>query len=1020
MLTAEPRSTPCWVLPAGWRRLWAACLLAVVGGVVQAQYDKPFRFWETRGWSIQEGLPQSHVSALEQGPEGYLWIGTQVGLARFDGVRYETFVTGSTPGLAGNYIHALFRDSQDRLWVGTHNGVSLIEASAFSDLGEEFDGPVHGFAERLDGSVAAAAPGLPVLEPDGRARQLLPRVQVRSVAVAGNDLYAGSQGLLVRIADGNEVETWPLPAAYVDQPVEALAWHDGRLWVMTDQATLTFAAGRFEVATGPDGNPLPGGSRLYVDRHGTLWISTYGRMFRRFAQDRWDVIGEAELGWFPWILALTEDHEGNVWLGSATNGLYRAWPGWYNQWSQDEGLSDTFVWSMHPAREGGLWIGMKTGVDRFDEGRFRTVVDAADLPNPSAYTLLETASGDLLLGTEAGLAVRTPDGAIPIDGFPAVGTVYSLREPTPGRVWVGTEQGLFHLRDLRPHALPSIEPLDRLSVRYTLAEGDGLWVATERGLYWLDDEGARPVDGPAVAGSAFFTVLADLGGGRLVAGTLKQGLLVRGSDRTWRHVPPSRGLPSDTAFYLVVDEGWLWGTSHEGLFRIRVDELFEAGDLPFTTGAMLLSNGSRHAGAQNSRCCNGAGTAKGVLSDDRLWLPTLDGMIEVPLGRIEPNETPPNVLVTGIETRSQRHEAVAASVSLPLGERDVRFRFTALSFRDPDSMRFRVRLVGFDDDWREVTETRSANYTNLPAGAYTFEVIATNNAGAWSPEPASVELVVPPYVHEQAWFRGLIALIVLVALWAAYWTRTRLLRRRQRQLEQIVASRTDELRRANEQLDASNRRLEELSESDALTGLKNRRFIAHQLPRHIAYLQRRMHEDGRSRAAGVALLDLDRFKHVNDEHGHSVGDAMLVEFADLLQAVVRSSDYCIRWGGEEFLVVSPMATLDSQQQLATRLLDALHDHPFKLTDGSTIQLTCSIGLSTLPVGGEATAHWEAALEIADACLYRMKRSGRDGWISLVSEEVQRQVLDAGSVEATREVLAGLEDEHWRVVRWGES
>ncbi|MBY6204170.1 diguanylate cyclase [Halomonas denitrificans] len=1019
-MTAAPRSFIRWMLPAGWRGLWTACLLAVVGDVAQAQYDKPFRFWETRSWSIQDGLPQSHVSALEQGPDGYLWVGTQVGLARFDGVRYETFVTGSTPGLAGNYTHALFLDSSDRLWIGTHNGVSVFEDDRFHDLGPDFDGPVYGFAELADGSVAAAAPGLPLLDKDGQARHLLPRVQVRSVAAAGKDLYAGGQGLLVRIIDGSAVETWPLPPAYVDQPIESLAWHRDRLWVMTDQATLTFSEGRFEAATGPDGAPLPGGSRLYVDRHDTLWISTYGRMLRRLDGDRWDVIGEAELGWFPWILALAEDHEGNVWMGSATNGLYRAWPGWYNQWSQGEGLSDTFVWSMAPARGGGLWIGMKTGVDRFEHGRFRTVVDEGDLPNPSSYTLLETARGDLLIGTEAGLAVLTPEGARPVDGFPATGTVYSLREPSPGRVWVGTEQGLFHLRDLRPHALPPIEPLDRLSVRYTLAEDDGLWAATERGLFWLDDAGARPVDGPPVAESAFFTVLADVGEGRIIAGTLKQGLLVRGSDRAWRHVPPSRGLPSDTAFYLVVDDGWLWGTSHEGLFRIRLDELFAAGDAPLTSGSMVLSNGSRHAGAQNSRCCNGAGTAKGVLIDNRLWLPTLDGMIEVPLGRIEPNRTPPEVHITRIETRTRQYDSVGASVSLPLGERDVRFRFTALSFRDPDSMRFRVRLDGFDDDWREVTETRSANYTNLPPGDYVFEVMATNNAGVWSPEPASLTLVVPPYVHEEAWFRGLVAVVVLVALWAAYWARTRILRRRQKQLEQIVASRTDELRRANEQLDASNRRLEELSESDALTGLKNRRFIAHQLPRHIAYLQRRMREDGRSRAAGVALLDLDRFKQVNDEHGHSAGDAVLVEFADLLQTVVRSSDYCIRWGGEEFLVVSPIATLDSQQQLATRLLDALHDHPFELPDGSTIHLTCSIGLSTLPMGDEATADWEAALEIADASLYRMKRSGRDGWISLASEEVQRRVLDTGSVEATREALAALDDEHWCVHRWSET
>ncbi|MDX1625669.1 MAG: diguanylate cyclase [Wenzhouxiangellaceae bacterium] len=1000
--------------------LLCAAALLTASGWLQAQYDKPFRFWETRGWTIQEGLPQSHVSALEQGPQGYLWVGTQVGLARFDGVRYETFVKATTPGLAGDYIHALFRDSEDRLWIGTHSGVSIFADGAFTDLGEEFDGPVLGFAERVDGSVAAAAPGLPILRPDGRSTHLLPGLQILSVTAVGDDLYAGSRGQLVRFVDGAEIETWPMPASYSDQSIDSLAWHGGRLWVMTDRATLTFTEGRFEIATGPDGEPLPGGSTLYVDRRGALWISSYGRILRLLGDGDWAVIGESELGWFPWVLVLTEDHEGNFWLGSATEGLYRAWPGWYNQWSQDEGLGDEFVWSMTPARAGGLFVGMKTGVDHFSDGRFRSVVEAHDLPNPSAYTLLETQAGELLLGTEGGLAVRTPNGAELVEGIPAGVTVHSLREPEPGLVWVGTEQGLFRLRNLQPEPIPAVEPLDRLSVRYTLAEGNGLWVATERGLYWLDANGARAVEEPAVARDGFFTVLADVGGGRYVAGTLKQGLLVRDGDRVWRHVPPSRGLPSDTAFYLAVHQGWLWGTSHEGLFRLRLDDLFRADEQTLTTGSMILSNGSRHPGAQNSRCCNGAGTAKGVLTDNRLWLPTLDGMIEVPIDQIQPNRTPPNVLIQGLETRSASFEPGPEAVSLPLGERDVRFRFTALSFRDPDSMRFRVRLDGFDDEWREVTEIRSANYTNLPAGRYTFQVLATNNAGVWSPEPASQALTVPPYVHEQAWFRWLVLLVVLGALGAAYWTRTRLLRRRQRQLEKLVAARTAELRETNEQLDASNRRLEKLSESDALTGLKNRRFIAHQLPRHVAYLQRRAREDGQPRAAGFALVDLDRFKHVNDEHGHSAGDAVLVEFSELLRSTVRTSDYCIRWGGEEFLIVSPMATLETVQQLATRLLKALHGHEFPLADGSTIRLTCSIGISTLPADPDGAADWEHAMEIADACLYRMKRAGRDGWVSLASEEVQREVLAAGSVEAIQDALDELGEKHWRVCRGNEA
>jgi diguanylate cyclase (GGDEF)-like protein len=258
------------------------------------------------------------------------------------------------------------------------------------------------------------------------------------------------------------------------------------------------------------------------------------------------------------------------------------------------------------------------------------------------------------------------------------------------------------------------------------------------------------------------------------------------------------------------------------------------------------------------------------------------------------------VAIERIQVQDRWREVRGANrIELPEDVRDLAFEFTALSFQDPASVLLRYRLVGYDAAWRDlkVVSPRSVNYTNLPAGEYSFEVKAANNAGAWNPRPARLAFAIKPHFHETGVFQLLLSTLLLTILYAA-WRTQRLSHLEQRNLlGQQVAERTQELHAANMQF-------EHASQSDPLTGLRNRRYLANQLPVDLAFYRREQARfDAGEQVMVFALVDIDHFQRVNAAEGERGGDRVLQQFAQLLLRSVRAGDYVVRWSGEQFLLV---------------------------------------------------------------------------------------------------------------------
>jgi diguanylate cyclase (GGDEF)-like protein len=354
------------------------------------------------------------------------------------------------------------------------------------------------------------------------------------------------------------------------------------------------------------------------------------------------------------------------------------------------------------------------------------------------------------------------------------------------------------------------------------------------------------------------------------------------------------------------------------------------------------------------------------------------------------------VAINGPDKLLTRSINQTKSVTLDYTQSMISFSFAALNYRDPEKNAYAYMLEGFDDQWREVGNQRTALYTNLPAGKYQFRVKASNNDGIWNEQGHSIQLIVlpPPWKTWWAYSIYTATIIGLLLLFMRNQNQKVVAARNiNRELEQKVAERTAELQNKNGELENAYAQLEAISLSDPLTGLNNRRYLQKLIPMDIAKVQREhippvpnRPQRKSSRDLTFFILDVDFFKSVNDQYGHSAGDQLLIQLSELLTKICRESDCVVRWGGEEFLIVSRFADRDEAPLMAERIRKNIEQHNFILPDSGILKKTCSMGFASFPfIQSQPMAlSWEQVIDIADHALYAAKKSGRNRSVGLVA------------------------------------
>jgi diguanylate cyclase (GGDEF)-like protein len=360
-------------------------------------------------------------------------------------------------------------------------------------------------------------------------------------------------------------------------------------------------------------------------------------------------------------------------------------------------------------------------------------------------------------------------------------------------------------------------------------------------------------------------------------------------------------------------------------------------------------------------------------ADGEVFLGTSSGFSHYVPRSDAPRVEPPPVRITS--------SAVGA-------KHDFSASFAALTYLKQDLIEYQVRLVGLEDEWRPAV-SRDVRYAMLAPGQYRFDARARLRQGAWS-APVSVPFTIAPAWWQTAWARALGIVAVLALIVVAHRARVALLRRRNRELEALVTQRTHELADVNT-------RLLDLSVTDALTGMKNRRYLDLCMPEYMADALRRHESLSRTAVDPTRenadllffLLDLDRFKEINDRFGHAAGDRVLVDIHELLKTTMRDTDTLVRWGGEEFLLMARNSSRHEAAAIAERIRSAIAGHAFIVGRRTTsLRLTCSIGFAAFPflTLDRTRFGWQEVLDVADTCLYAAKHAGRNRTVGVIDAD----------------------------------
>ncbi len=979
--------------------IWViGCLLLILPGTGHAlRGDKALHHYVRASWSIQDGLPQISAVAIAQDKQGYIWVGTQSGLARFDGVRFRNFTPEQEPGLPGVWVRTLYLARDGRLWIGTYKGAAVrdgdrITALPAADAKRWPALEVQAFAEDAAGTLFVATDFGLFREQDGKLLPVPGAPEVTLSLLARPDgLLVGSRGAVHRLSAGRwSIES--LPADAVEAGIGRLVQAHGALWAGTAMGLMVHGQGgwqRRDLGAQLGHAPV---DMLYADRAGDLWAGGDIGLVRIGRNRIVNFVAPDGPGGIPGLRTAFEDREGSLWFGSQTEGIIRLRDSWTRRYSVAEGLHDRIVWSVAPDPDGKrIWVGTNNGVSLFDGQRFTKVVDGDALPHPNGYNLL--AERDRLwIGTRLGLVliehlgdkagqVQRPAVLEPIAGAQVNGVV----RDADGTLWIPTATGLYHLVNGRLRHYGAAVGLVDPRVRYFYKSPAGrVLLGTQSGLFEMRGERFDPLGiERGLPPNLDVTSIVQLGNGDLVVGSLDEKTYLL-HDGRWRALDAAAGLPANSVFFLTEHDGYLWAGGLRGITRVPLKDLvaFGARSVETVAGEMLLNERGDSKSGQQGYCCNGAGNAKGFLRGDSLWFPTRDGIVALDTQEIIKNPVPPNVIVERMQVQDQWRASSEASeasgIELASDSRDVSFEFTVLSFQDPRSVGVEYRLVGYDKAWRQGDPVqRNASYTNLPAGPYTFQVRGSNNAGVTSAQIAALPFSIEPRFQETPWFVALLALLVIAVVTAGYRLQQHRHRQQRQALELLVSQRTADL-------EIANRGLKEVSGTDPLTGLRNRRYITAQVPADLAYYDRRARDgEHAGEVMAFALVDLDHFKEVNDVHGHMAGDRVLTQVAHILRDLVRTGDYVVRWGGEEFLVVFRPMPVDYTAMIAERLCTRVSSHSFTLDSGQSLSLSCSVGMAEYPLSThrQGPVAWERMVELADFALYHVKQNGRDGWVA---------------------------------------
>lgn len=745
----------------------------------------PYRFVS---WTTENGLPQNSIQALRQTRDGYLWMSTLDGLVRFDGLRFRVFNRQNTPALTTNgfSFFALLEDRQGCLWAGTLTGGAVRYCNGTFTSFTVKDGLPNNSVVRIDEDEAGTVwiftnPGLAKWQ-NGRLIRVAPEPgSPFNPYLTASNYNIGADGYLFglwrmeahgwqRFAYGHWSH-FPLPFPLKDPSklhiLSSIEDSQHRFWYRLPDTPDVYYCVEGGVLTQYAGIP-PEYFVTYKDRRGYLWATNAaGRCIL------WKNGRSTPLPGFstPFIYRVLEDREGTVWIGTAKEGLYRADTLAITTFQHPNGSQWNIVEPVLQDRAGNIWFGSRLGLFRFSGGKYENFYHAANANARMAWrnivsAIYEDQDGTIWAGTWNGLAKVSGAQLISDPVSQEIqGRVNTIFRDRAGDLWVGGERGLYRIHGAHCTQLGRADGLasDGPHVQTILEDRRGtLWVGTTSGLARSNQNRFSMLS--AAAGLSI-TALYEDAAGVLWIGTYDTGLARLDRETITRYTTKD-GLFNNGVFQILEDEkGFLWLSCHLGIYRIKKQDLndFAAGRISFLT--------SSHFGKADGLLsveCSSQGQPTGFKArDGKLWFPTAQGLAVVDPRAVTFNRLPPPVVIEDLAVDGHATD-FRADLKIKPGQENLEIQYTALSFVKSQQIRFRYKVEGLDPNWINAGTRRTAYYSRIPPGTYTFRVIAANSDGIWNANGARLALQVLPPFYSTWWFR-LLSLLSFAGLLYLTW-----------------------------------------------------------------------------------------------------------------------------------------------------------------------------------------------------------------------------------------------------------
>jgi signal transduction histidine kinase/ligand-binding sensor domain-containing protein len=768
-------------------------------------------------WQSDNGLPQNSVEAIRQTADGFLWLATQEGLVRFDGVQFTVFDKNNTPQIRHNHIVSLTIDKKGTLWIATlaeglvtyANGIfktvlntPQLSGTQTRHLYTDFHGAIW-VSTRDSGVIRIDSSGVK-------------HYSVRNGLVSNN--------------------SWE-----VVQDFKERIWvaGEGGVSVITNDTILTF--------TQKDGLAAKENYALLGSHSGDVWIGGRDGM-QKFALENnklrlMQQIKKSDGLPGSGVYEMCTDQQGNMWIAN-NRGLVRYYMGQLSAFTDKDGLSERLVNAVFVDREGNLWVGTDGGgLNVLKDGIFTSYTVKEGMPANNTWTIFEDRQKNIWIGTDEGLVLFEPGKGINRiynrkDGL-SHDIIWSVTQGNDGAVWAGTINGLNKIVNKKVVTLPEELKFENEAIQcvYTDSHGD-LWVGTSgSGLFKISGGKRHHLGSGNGITNQFINVIIGDRSGNIVIGTDGDGLLIVRNDTVRARYTMKDGLSSnfinslyvdstdniwvgslgqglsyfdrktfhvfsmkngmfDDVIYQILEDDFrrLWFSCNRGVFQVERSQ-FDA-VINGSSSHIAYTAYGKENGMSASECNGAVAPAGAKISNGTLWFPTSRGVTTVDPKSIMINTQPPLVVVEDMIIDNEIIDKSTAAI-IPPGKQRFEFRFTGLSFDGPKKVRFKVMLEGYDKEWDDIKYRRAAYYSYLPPGEYTFRVIAANSDGVWNMEGAAFPFVVQAHFYETKIFYVTVSIVLLLITYGIYRWRMRSISARQMELERLVEERTKNLTEAN-------------------------------------------------------------------------------------------------------------------------------------------------------------------------------------------------------------------------------